>query len=63
MKHTIEYRLDLRTPNGLYIATEEHTEIVQAINADDAMQIIFDKYEGTPHSVHIEHVKVTEATT
>lgn len=61
MKHTIEYRLDLRTEAGCYIATEEHTETVNAINADDAKQIIFDEFEGTPHSVHIEHIKVTEA--
>lgn len=56
MKFNIDYQLDLRTDEGEYICTEEWSESVNAVCRDDAVEVIFDKYAGTPHSVHIERV-------
>lgn len=57
MKMTAFYTIDRRTELGVLISVEEETMALYATDKADAVQQVFDAYEQTPHSVHIERVR------
>lgn len=56
MKYRVDFRVQRRTETGWLICEENEFRNLNAVNAEDAAQQVFDEYEGTPHSVHIENI-------